>query len=137
APRPPSRWLPSAGVPGCSSCSRRFRPTPRARRASGFQLAPPPHEAVLEAAAHELVERAGGELLFPVDRPVAREVVHVARELGRQEDAQVLVLRLACNFSRCHDPHCSPFFFLQLIIQATGLFFFFFSSRRRHTRYSD
>src|SRR5438876_849350 len=75
----------------------------------------PPHQAVVEAAADELVERPRGELLFPVDRPVAREVVHEAREFGSHEDAEVLVLRLSCDFCWCHDPHCSTFLLVHRI----------------------
>src|SRR3989442_13277831 len=88
---------------------------------SGFLLAPRPHQAVLEAAAHELVERARGELLFPIDGTVAREIVHVARELGRDEHAEILVLRLPCDFCRSHNAHGSAFLLVQFIIESLGL----------------
>src|SRR2546422_10017658 len=88
---------------------------------SGFLLPPPPHEAVLEAATHELVERARGELLFPIDGTVAREIVHVACEFGRDEHAEILVLRLSCDFCRSHNAHGSAFLLVQFIIESLGL----------------
>src|SRR5438067_2216082 len=91
------------------------------RTASGFLLAPPPHQAVPEAAAHELVERARRKLLFPIDGTVAREIVHVAREFRRYEHAEILVLRLSSDFCRCDNAHCSAFLLVQLIIKTLGL----------------
>src|SRR5213075_1688591 len=80
----------------CSSCSTRFRPTRRGgragRRTTSAFLASPPHELVGQAAAHQLVERAGGELLLEIDRAIARELVYETGEFGGHQDAQVLVL---------------------------------------------
>src|SRR5207302_4582136 len=109
APRPrPPRPRRAAGR-ACSSCSTRFRPTRQGgragRRTTSAFLAPPPHELVGQAAAHQLVERAGGELFLEIDRAIPRELVHETGEFGGHEDAEVLVLGLRGHFARGHNAH--------------------------------
>src|SRR2546426_1162697 len=118
-PLAPSRLLPEAPGPACSSCNSRSRPTRRGRRDGGGAasdlLPPPPDELVLEMRLHELVERPGGELLLEVHRAVAREFVDEPGELRRDQDAEVLVLRLHGDFLRGDDAHsCSLVRLLQL-----------------------
>src|SRR5690348_4835761 len=57
------------------------------------------HHAVLNLAAGELLERARGQLLFARRRAVTRELVQDARELRRDENAEVLVARVFCHFA--------------------------------------
>src|SRR5207302_5109519 len=109
APRPPPPHPRRAAGRACSSCSTRFRPTRRGgrggRRTTSAFLAPPPDELVGEPAAHQLVERAGGELLLEIHRAIARELVYETGELGGHEDAQILVLCLRGHFARGHNAH--------------------------------
>src|SRR5207302_815669 len=92
----------TAPVRARSSAVSRSSASPRAARASRFAVAGP---TINRSAAHQLVERAGGELLLEIHRTIARELVYETGELGGHEDAQILVLCLRGHFARGHDPH--------------------------------
>src|SRR3954469_1223979 len=79
--------------------------TPQARsacRGLPFLLCRTPagHDAVVDVAARQLLERAGGQLLVPTGG-AAGELVQRACILGGHEDAEVLVRGMLGDFDRC------------------------------------
>src|SRR3954471_8644137 len=91
--------------------------TPRRTRRPSKGRMPPPggsllraaaarDDAVLDVAAGELLERAGGELLVALLRAAERGLVEQARVLRGDEHAEVLVRRvLRGDLGRSEDAH--------------------------------
>ena len=66
------------------------------------------NDAVLDGAVSEVLERAGGKLLFSRRGAIAREFVQYTRELGRDENAEVLVGGVLGYFLRNEYLHLLP-----------------------------
>src|SRR5688572_1127001 len=67
------------------------------------------HDAVLNLAARQLLERTGGQLLLARRRAIARELIQHAGELRRHENAEILVTGVLGDFQRgvhSHDLRC-------------------------------